>query len=85
MDYKISDGKIYVTPTTICPKCKQLMVSQTDLIFLSDGQKNDRRLYEFDFAEELQALPFVCQNCGHRSDVSGTDVHHSDGEVVEYL
>ena len=64
--------------------CGQTMVSQTDLVFLSDGERNNSSIYEFDFAEEVQALPFVCQNCGHRSNIAGTDMYHCDGKVVEY-
>lgn len=79
-----NDGKIYITPTTLCPVCGQTMVSQTDLVFLSDGERNNRKLYEFDLAEEVQALTFVCQNCRYHSDISGTDMKHSDGKVVEY-
>ena len=75
---------IYVVPTTLCPDCGQTMVSEENVILLRDGEYNNRPVYEFDLAEEMQALPFVCKHCGKHTYIKGTVVRHDNGEEVHY-
>lgn len=79
------NGRIYIMPSTICPRCGSTMVSEVRHIYLADEWSGEQPMYEIDFSEENQGNLFVCTGCGRESYIRKTTATHEDGQSHEYM